>query len=165
MNHLPSQSPLSPTRRGGDEDTAYEEADDATAPQRPRMGVVTLGRKNVTVPLVPTSTGTRYGRGLTGVGGTNRQRGGGTPVCAKCGKLVYFAEQVSEKKDFRQMLILLRRRKQSGKRSTRGVFAALSATLGWIQDGYLKERHGLIVTGAIQRCGAFLPPSREIKYL
>ena len=73
-------------------------------PQRPQMdetmGAVTLGRKDVVTPLVQTTTGTRYGRGLTGVGGgTNRQWGGGTPVCPKCGKLVYFAEQVSGQRE------------------------------------------------------------------
>jgi len=66
----------------------------------------TFGRSNgsITVPLVPTATGTRYGVALTGsplksgaltpmpTGG--RQWGGGTPSCAKCGKSVYFAEQV-----------------------------------------------------------------------
>jgi len=105
MNNLPSRLPLSLTRRGGegDDDRADEEdgnTDGVDAPQRPQAGGtvdgIALGRKNVVTPLVQTSTGTRYGRGLTGVGGgTNRQWGGGTPVCPKCGKLVYFAEQVS----------------------------------------------------------------------
>jgi len=97
----PGRLPLSPTRAGGDDDTEHEEdvsVGGVDTPQRPQkdgmMSAVTLGRKNVMVPLVPTSTGTRYGRGLTGVsGGTNRQWGGGTPICPKCGKSVYFAEQ------------------------------------------------------------------------
>jgi len=101
MNDLPSRSPLSPTKGGGDDDTVRKEDTNASGvdpPQRPQLGgatgAVTLGRKDVMAPLVPTSTGTRYGRGLTGVaGGTNRQWGGGTPVCPKCGKMVYFAEQ------------------------------------------------------------------------
>jgi len=100
IKDLPSRSPLSPVKRGGDEDTVDKEegTDGVDAPHRPRIGgttgAVTWGRKDVVAPLVQTSTGTRYGRGLTGVGGgTNRQWGGGTPVCPKCGKLVYFAEQ------------------------------------------------------------------------
>ena len=47
-------------------------------------------------PLRQTSTGTRYGVALGG-GGTpspSRQWGGGTPQCGRCGKSVYFAEQV-----------------------------------------------------------------------
>lgn len=105
---LPGRSPLSlsPAKGGGDDGTVREEdvrADGVDPPQMPQMGgatgAVTLGRKGLGVPLVPTSTGTRYGRGLTGVaGGTNRQWGGGTPVCPKCGKLAYFAEQVSKEK-------------------------------------------------------------------
>lgn len=105
VNHLPGRSPLTPTKDGKGDDTALEEdlsAGGGDPPQRPQMGgrtgAVTLGRKDVVAPLAPTSTGTRYGRGLTGVaGGTNRQWGGGTPACPKCGKLVYFAEQVSQK--------------------------------------------------------------------
>ncbi|KAF9649680.1 LIM-domain-containing protein [Thelephora ganbajun] len=100
-NNLPGRLPLSPTKRGEDGETAHKEDEgsgDVDTPQRPQVGgttdAVTLGRKNVVAPLVHTSTGTRYGRGLTGVGGgTNRQWGGGTPVCPKCGELVYFAEQ------------------------------------------------------------------------
>ena len=104
VNDLPSRLPVSPTKRGGEEED--ESAGGMDTPQRPQRGgtagAVNLGRNNVVVPLVPTSTGTRYGRGLTGAGGgTNRQWGGGTPVCPKCGKLVYFAEQVSEKEDLR----------------------------------------------------------------
>jgi len=98
MNDLPGRLSLSPAKCGGDDDRVDESADGVDALQRPQtggtMGGINLGRKNVTTPLIPTSTGTRYGRGLTGVGGgTNRQWGGGTPVCPKCGKMVYFAEQ------------------------------------------------------------------------
>ena len=80
MNDLPGRSPISPAKCGGDDDRGVTQT--------------TLGRKDMIAALIPTSTGTRYGRGLTG--GTSRQWGGGTPVCGKCGKLVYFAEQVSE---------------------------------------------------------------------
>jgi hypothetical protein len=55
-------------------------------------------------PLKQTSTGTRYGVALTGGVGVNttgsaspspRKWGVGTPVCPRCTKNVYFAEQVS----------------------------------------------------------------------
>jgi len=101
INDLPSRLPLSPTKRGGDDDKEEEgwSTDGVPdAPQRPQAGgttdAIAWSRKNVVAPVVQTSTGTRYGRGLTGVGGgTNRQWGGSTPVCPNCGKLVYFAEQ------------------------------------------------------------------------
>ncbi|KAI0341248.1 LIM-domain-containing protein [Trametopsis cervina] len=55
----------------------------------------------ITVPLAPMTTGTRYGSALTGrmaspmtPMATGRQWGGGTPVCPKCQKSVYFAEQI-----------------------------------------------------------------------
>ncbi|KAA1474074.1 LIM-domain-containing protein [Dentipellis sp. KUC8613] len=48
--------------------------------------------------MTSTPTGTRYGVGLTGglraTPTGNRAWGGGTPQCPKCGKSVYFAEQV-----------------------------------------------------------------------
>lgn len=100
MNDLPGRSPLS----DGRVDKEDESTGGVDAPQRAQTdgtaGAITLGRRKVGTPLVQTTTGTRYGRGLTGAGGgTNRQWGGGTPVCPKCGKMVYFAEQVSEKKE------------------------------------------------------------------
>jgi len=92
MKDLPGRLPLSPTKRGGVEE---RESTDEPLSQTPQTTVAaTLGRKDVMMPLVATSTGTRYGRGLTGAGGgASRQWGGGTPVCPKCGKSVYFAEQ------------------------------------------------------------------------
>ncbi|KAI0270741.1 hypothetical protein BC834DRAFT_1011712 [Gloeopeniophorella convolvens] len=51
-------------------------------------------------PLAASATGTRYGVGLTGglrstpTGSPARQWGSGTPQCPRCGKSVYFAEQV-----------------------------------------------------------------------
>ena len=161
MKDLPGRSPLSPAKRGRDDDRVEEveeSADGVDALQRPQTGettnAATSGRKKVMMPLIPTSTGTRYGRGLTGVGGgTNRQWGGGTPVCAKCGKMVYFAEQVSEKKKIvDQILTHLRRRKQSVKRFTKAVYAVLNVTLGWTLEGCPKGTHGPIVTDVMQRC-------------
>lgn len=51
-------------------------------------------------PLPQTSTGTRYGVALTGnlptysTGISSKKWGGTNPVCPRCGKSVYFAEQV-----------------------------------------------------------------------
>ncbi|CAL1697994.1 unnamed protein product [Somion occarium] len=65
--------------------------------------------RTITVPLIPTSTGIRYGAALGGGSAYGSRSGGlasptggkfggsggfgGTPTCAKCGKMVYFAEQ------------------------------------------------------------------------
>ncbi|KAI0063293.1 LIM-domain-containing protein [Artomyces pyxidatus] len=70
---------------------AYSPASVARAP------AATFGR--TMSPLTATATGTKYGVGLTGglratPTGGGRQWGGGTPQCPKCGKSVYFAEQV-----------------------------------------------------------------------
>ena len=63
-----------------------------------------LGMYGNVTPLKQTSTGTRYGVALTGGVGVNvtgsgslspRKWGVGTPVCPRCTKNVYFAEQVS----------------------------------------------------------------------
>lgn len=55
----------------------------------------------MTVQLGPTPTGTRYGAALSGRTAspmapmpTGRQFGGSNPICPKCQKTVYFAEQV-----------------------------------------------------------------------
>jgi hypothetical protein len=55
----------------------------------------------VTRPLMQMSTGTRYGAALGGGvgtqvtgGGSPKRWGAGTPSCPRCGKSVYFAEQV-----------------------------------------------------------------------
>lgn len=50
-----------------------------------------------TTPLKQTSTGTRYGMALGGTGNSPVKSwglGGTTPVCPRCGKNVYFAEQM-----------------------------------------------------------------------
>ncbi|KAF5392092.1 hypothetical protein D9757_003357 [Collybiopsis confluens] len=59
----------------------------------------TLGRSNGMRPIMQTPTGTRYGAALGGnvashSTGTLKRFGGNTPTCPKCGKSVYFAEQV-----------------------------------------------------------------------
>ena len=63
-----------------------------------------LGTYGNFTPLKQTSTGTRYGVALTGGVGVHmtgsaspspRKWGAGTPVCPRCMKNVYFAEQVS----------------------------------------------------------------------
>jgi len=163
MNDLPGPPPPSPTKHRGDDGTMYEDesADSVDALQRAQAGgatgAVTSGWRDAVTPPMQTSTGTRYGRGLTGVGGgTNRQWGGGTPVCPKCGKLVYFAEQVSGqyREISNHMLTHLRRREQSVKRFTKYVCGALNVTLGWTLESCPKGMHGLIVTDVMQRCDA-----------
>ena len=64
----------------------------------PATIVETQNQIEITRPLAQTSTGTRYGAALGGgvgiqVGSPNKW-GAGTPSCPRCGKSVYFAEQV-----------------------------------------------------------------------
>ncbi|PIL25929.1 hypothetical protein GSI_11682 [Ganoderma sinense ZZ0214-1] len=61
----------------------------------------TTSPRTIPVPLASTMTGTRYGAALGGPAATplvpamtGRQWGAGTPKCPRCGKSVFFAEQV-----------------------------------------------------------------------
>ncbi|KAH9837933.1 uncharacterized protein C8Q71DRAFT_569621 [Rhodofomes roseus] len=107
---LPRTVPLSPVRNrfGGSISSTANGA--APSIDGESAGATPAGRTRSpdarmtgTVPLVPTSTGTRYGMALGGrspmtpmMTGTGRQwgLGGANPLCGKCGKTVYFAEQV-----------------------------------------------------------------------
>ncbi|KAF4586490.1 hypothetical protein EYR38_010766 [Pleurotus pulmonarius] len=78
--------------------TGVPASDDASQSARPLVQTATGG---VAYPLVPTATGTRYGIALGGSVGVNttgspnkRWSMGTNPTCPKCGKTVYFAEQV-----------------------------------------------------------------------
>ncbi|EPS98833.1 hypothetical protein FOMPIDRAFT_90481 [Fomitopsis schrenkii] len=87
---LPRTVPLSPIKS-----RLGEDATDATAARSPD----TTPHMTGTVHLVPSATGTRYGRALAPMAtgsGTPRQwgLGGANPACGRCGKTVYFAEQV-----------------------------------------------------------------------
>ncbi|TCD69002.1 hypothetical protein EIP91_009224 [Steccherinum ochraceum] len=76
----------------------------SSGPQTPVSANVTgnMVSGRMGVPLIPNSTGTRYGAALGGrmgspvvktpTGGYNSY--GGNPVCSRCQKTVYFAEQV-----------------------------------------------------------------------
>lgn len=97
---LPRTVPLSPVRnRFGSISSPAKpppsDSDADVADAAEKSGADANAR--LTMPLFPTSTGTRYGMALSGNGAspsTGKQWGGGTPVCPKCGKTVYFAEQV-----------------------------------------------------------------------
>lgn len=96
---LPRTVPLDPAMVGPARPTSPTKSPTKSPPTPPRPLPATLGR--MAVPLSSTPTGTRYGAALGGRTAspmapmaTGRQWGGGTPSCGKCGKTVYFAEQV-----------------------------------------------------------------------
>lgn len=83
----PPAPPLAPGFTGGSNDSSN--------------GSTTINAVDLAVkPLMRTATGTRYGVALGGgigvnsTGGSPRKWGGSTPSCPRCGKSVYFAEQV-----------------------------------------------------------------------
>jgi hypothetical protein len=100
VGSVPSNSP--PTKGEGEEvgvDPATKSYNNNGGP-----GIALDRNLGNSTPLKQTSTGTRYGVALTGGVGVNvtglaspspRKWGVGTPVCPRCMKNVYFAEQVS----------------------------------------------------------------------
>jgi hypothetical protein len=101
---FPRTVPLSPSKTGSKQPVNNL---DSASLSPPKFVSVTLGRssssasarsfENANLPLKPTSTGTRYGTALGGSSPSpNRQWGGVTPQCPRCGKSVYFAEQVRQ---------------------------------------------------------------------
>lgn len=100
---FPRTVPLSPSKTG--QNTPSVEMDDISL--SPPKFNATLGRsysaasarsfEKANTPVKQTSTGTRYGAAFGGASPSPvRQWGGGTPLCPRCGKSVYFAEQVRE---------------------------------------------------------------------
>jgi LIM domain len=97
-----STTPLSPTRTGG----FLHKYSKSPGTLGRSHSSATPATTKIFTPLMPTSTGTaigagtgtRYGVALTGqpTGGSPSRWGGssGTPSCGKCGKSVYFAEQI-----------------------------------------------------------------------
>ncbi|CCM03226.1 uncharacterized protein FIBRA_05351 [Fibroporia radiculosa] len=102
---LPRTVPLSPVRNRFNSDVTSDkdmpsEGESAAVPEPPAPVYPSDTGVPMYSSLVPTSTGTRYGMALSGGNAspmapamTGRQWGGGTPVCPKCGKTVFFAEQ------------------------------------------------------------------------
>lgn len=98
VGNLPRTVPLSPTKLAHANSTPSSVA---TPPLTHRSNSSTSSM-STPIPLMPNSTGTRYGAALGGRIGapvvktpTGGYGGfGGNPVCSKCQKTVYFAEQV-----------------------------------------------------------------------
>ncbi|KAG1744699.1 uncharacterized protein EDB91DRAFT_1050690 [Suillus paluster] len=88
VGDMPRTVPLSPTKSA---------SNGTNATSTPKFSPATLGRSSSSsmTPLQPTATGTRYGAAL-GCGGTPVKvfAMGTTPACPRCGKSVYFAEQM-----------------------------------------------------------------------
>ncbi|KAG1823024.1 hypothetical protein EV424DRAFT_786616 [Suillus variegatus] len=88
IGDMPRTVPLSPTKSA---------SNGANTTSTLKLSSVTLARSSSSpmTPLQPTSTGTRYGVAFGG-GGTPVKAfsAGATPTCPRCGKNVYFAEQM-----------------------------------------------------------------------
>jgi hypothetical protein len=103
---IPRTVSLSPTRSSSASAQSHHYSNNSvdsirTSPPRiafnrfagaPVTGGETNKKVEMTRPLVQMSTGTRYGAALGG--GSPNKWGAGTPSCPRCGKSVYFAEQV-----------------------------------------------------------------------
>ncbi|RDB23508.1 Cysteine and glycine-rich protein 3 [Hypsizygus marmoreus] len=110
LGGLPRTVPLSPTRTGtysSPSSRHYTSKSVDSGSMRMKVNLNEIGGGGIAgggtmKPLVQTATGTRYGAALggsvgvqlTGNGGSPRKWGGTTPTCPRCGKSVYFAEQV-----------------------------------------------------------------------
>jgi len=102
-NQLPRTVTLSPSKSASSVPRARERAesnlvDRPVSPLKPySTGVVSSGGVS---SLKQTATGTRYGVALSGSTASPPAKtwglSGTTPVCPRCGKNVYFAEQVSD---------------------------------------------------------------------
>jgi len=99
---FPRTVPLSPSKTSQNKPSIH--LDDAPLTP-PKFSPMTQGRSSsvastrsfekANVPVQQTSTGTKYGASLGGATQSPvRQWGGVTPQCPRCGKSVYFAEQV-----------------------------------------------------------------------
>ncbi|KAG1852626.1 hypothetical protein C8R48DRAFT_724261 [Suillus tomentosus] len=88
IGDMPRTVPLSPTKSANNGTNTTSTL---------KLSSVTLARSSSSpmTPLQPTSTGTRYGVAF-GSGGTPVKAfsAGATPTCPRCGKNVYFAEQM-----------------------------------------------------------------------
>ncbi|EGO20346.1 hypothetical protein SERLADRAFT_453022 [Serpula lacrymans var. lacrymans S7.9] len=106
LGGLPRTVPFSPTKTEfGRTHVSTVSNGDKLEPSQ--ISAVTLGRSSSstsameqtpkTSPLKPTATGTRYGMALSGAihsPSPSKQWGGTNPICPRCGKSVYFAEQM-----------------------------------------------------------------------
>jgi len=173
------------SKEAEDAEGGRAEREDNFSPQSfPRSGIpagTPLGRNYSTgpgsfsgtfsgiTPLKQTATGTRYGVALSGGVGVHmtgteaspRKWGGGTPICPRCTKSVFFAEQVSFNSHvFFLSLIpttLASRSRQSGRRSIRPVSAAWSAIPPWTRTNYAIMMETPSVCDVTIRCVSFFP--------